>query len=190
MKKLGGELARLSRAIGSADDASRLARRAAEVQAMFKDAIQHIYKQNASYVLDHVNAVYIKREKRPGSQDDSDTFKALYVYMDDGNFRSDVHSQQHFILLLLRERYGEEIELFKTYPSRMGMKSRHPYAEAAEEMREQARRTRSIPLTEHELGEVEALAERIEDPMLRRKFTRAAVADREWKKAESAGQNG
>lgn len=184
MRKLGSEVSLLSMRLGNADPNARVARRAAEVQAMFKEAIEHIYKENAGYVLDHVNAVYIKREQRPGSEDENDCYKALYIYMDDGNFRSDVHSQQHFILLWLKEKHGEDIEVFKTYPSRMGMKDRHPYAEAAAEMKESKARTRSIPLDEEEMAETCAQGERIENERLRDAFMKAAVVDKEWKKGE------
>lgn len=179
MKRLGGEVARITGALGSRNDEARIARRAAEVQTMFKAALEHIYKDKARFVLDHVNAVYIKREERGES-----TFKALYVYMDDGNFRSDVHSQQHFIMLFLRERYGEDIELFKTYPSRMGMKNRHPYAPSAEELAQMERVRPSIPLDERERAALDEMASVIEDPRLRRRFTAAARADKEWKKGE------
>lgn len=181
MKRLGGEIARVTGAWGSKSDAARIARRAAEVQAMFKAALEHIYKDKACFVLDHVNAVYIKKEERAGS-----VFKALYVYMDDGNFRSDVHSQQHFIVLFLRERYGEEIELFKTYPSRMGMKNRHPYASSSEELARLERVRPSIPLDERECAALDEMAAVIEEPRLRRRFIAAARADKEWKKGEHA----
>lgn len=184
MKKIGGELSALSAYLGNAGSNARIARRAAEVHAMFKDALEHVYKEAAPYVLDHVNAVYIKNEKRPGAQTEEDSYKALYVYMDDGNFRSDVHSQQHFILLWLKEKYGEDIEVFKAYPSRMGMKERHPYAQASAEARERQRRARSIPLSDDEMAEVEAQGELIEDPRLKEAFIKASITDKEWKKGE------
>lgn len=179
MKRLGGEIARVTGAWGSKDDASRIARRAAEVQSMFKAALEHLYKEKAGFVLEHVNAVYIKKE-----QHGERSFKALYVYMDDGNFRSDVHSQQHFIMLFLKDRYGEDIELFKTYPSRMGMKNRHPYASFSEDAAALASAKPSVPLSEGEVEELERLAAVIEDACLRKRFSAAAKADKEWKKGE------
>lgn len=184
MKKIGGEISLLSSRLANADQNARIARRAAEVRAMFKDALEHIYKEHAAYVLEHVNAVYIKNEKRPASQDEGDTYKALYIYMDDGNFRSDVHSQQHFILLWLKEKYGEDIEVFKTYPSRMGMKERHPYAEVVAELKESSRRIPSVPLNEEEMAQTLAQVDAIEDPRLKEAFFKAAVTDKEWKKGE------
>ena len=184
MKKIGGELSYLSARLGGSDSDARIARRTAEVQAMFKDALEHIYKEHAAFVLEHVNAVYIKNEKRSGAESEGDTYKALYIYMDDGNFRSDVHSQQHFILLWLKEKYGEDIEVFKTYPSRMGMKERHPYAQAVAVLKESHHWIPSIPLSEDEMAETLKQVEVIEDPRLKEAFLKAAVKDKEWKKGE------
>lgn len=181
MRNLKGELSRLTYAMTSSDDASRIAHRTAQVHAMFKEAIEHIYKANAHYVLEHVNAVYIKREE--GSQR-----KALYVYMDDGNFRSDVHSQQHFILLFIKNRYGEDIEVFKTFPSRMGMKDRRPYADVVEKMQGKKQVSTSIPLSESELSEVSRQGSLIEDERVKKAFMRASQADKEWKKGEQQFQ--
>lgn len=177
MKNLKGELSRLTYAISSSDDVSRVAHRTAQVHAMFKEAIEYVYKANAHYVLEHVNAVYIKKEEGSGR-------KALYVYMDDVNFRSDVHSQQHFILLMIKNRFGEDIDVFKTYPSRMGMKERHPYAEHVEKTRGKGQVASSVPLTEKEMEEVEIQGSLIEDERVKKAFIRASKADKEWKKGE------
>jgi len=184
MRTLGSELHALSMRLGNADSNARIARRAAEVQAMFKDALEHVYRESAPYVLDHVNAVYIKNEMRTGAQEGEGGYKALYVYMDDGNFRSDVHSQQHFILLWLKERYGEDIEVFKTFPSRMGMKERHPYARISAQAREKQGKAPSIALSDDEMEEVKAQGELIEDPRLKEAFIKASITDKEWKKGE------
>ena len=97
MARIGKEMARLFSSLPT-DEKTLIARRAAEVRTMWKDAIEYVYKENAPYVLDHVNAVYIKEEEG---------IRSLYVYMDDGNFRSDVHCRQHLIMLRLHERFGE-----------------------------------------------------------------------------------
>ena len=81
--RIGKEMARLFSSLPT-DEKTLIARRAAEVRTMWKDAIEYVYKENAPYVLDHVNAVYIKEEEG---------IRSLYVYMDDGNFRSDVHCE-------------------------------------------------------------------------------------------------
>lgn len=184
MRKISGELYALSARLGNSDSNARIARRAAEVHAMLKDALEHVYRENAPYVLDHVNAVYIKNEKKPGCREGEGNYKALYIYMDDGNYRSDVHSQQHFILLWLKERYGEDIDVFKTLPSRMGMKERHPYAQIAAHAREKQGRLPSVPLNAEEMEEVRAQGDLIEDPRLKEAFIKASTTDKEWKKGE------
>ena len=99
MARIGKEMARLFSSLPT-DEKTLIARRAAEVRTMWKDAIEYVYKENAPYVLDHVNAVYIKEEEG---------IRSLYVYMDDGNFRSDVHCRQHLIRLSLTLSFPRSI---------------------------------------------------------------------------------
>ena len=56
MARIGKEMARLFSSLPT-DEKTLIARRAAEVRTMWKDAIEYVYKENAPYVLDHVNAV-------------------------------------------------------------------------------------------------------------------------------------
>lgn len=177
MKKLGAELSRISERFPT-DEKTLIARRAAKVQSMWKDAIEHVYKDMAPYVLEHVNAVYIK---------DDNGVRTLMAYLDDGDFRSDVHCRQHLIMLRMKERFGEEVEVFKTFPSRFDMRKRHPFAvERGSVSRETYP---SVPLSGDELAEVDNACAPIENLALRRALSRAMVADREWKKGE-ARQNG
>lgn len=177
MKRLGQELERMSSRFPT-DEKTLIARRAAKVQAMWKDSIEHVYKDVAPYVLEHVNAVYIK---------DEDGVRTLMVYMDDGDFRSDVHCRQHLILLRMKERFGEEVEAFKTFPSRFDMRKRHPFAREEDVVSRET--TKSVPLSDKERAEVDSACAPIEDATLRRALARAMTADREWKKGE-AKENG
>ena len=171
MANIGKEMARLMGSLPT-DEKTLIARRAAEVRTMWKDAIEYVYKENAPYVLEHVNAVYIKEEEG---------IRSLYVYMDDGNFRSDVHCRQHLIILRLHERFGERIDEFKTYPSRFDMRKRHPYRE---ECGRKEVTSRVVPLLPAELFEVEQTVSSVEDEAVRRALEKAMVTDREWKKSE------
>lgn len=171
MKKLSGELELLAGRLPD-DDQARIARRAAKVQAMWKDAIEHVYKDVAPYVLEHVNAVYVKEENGT---------RSLMVYMDDGDFRSDVHCRQHLILLYLKQRYGEEIREFKTFPARFDMRKRHPYKVEEAPLRE---KVKSVPLTDKEKAQVAQACAPIDNLALRRALEKAMTADREWKKGE------
>ncbi|WP_165052719.1 MULTISPECIES: hypothetical protein [unclassified Adlercreutzia] len=189
MRKLGSELSAVTGGLSSTDQAARIARRAAQVQAMFKAAIEHIYKENARYVLEHVNAVYIKKEP-VGAPEAGKTVRSLLIYMDDGSFRSDVHSRQHLIMLLLKERYGEEIEVFKTFPSRFNMRNRHPYASREQDERANAPASAAppLPLTEHERARVSRASAGIEDPRLRARFEHAMEASLCQEKGEKAAK--
>lgn len=171
MKKLSGELDLLAGRFPT-DEKTLIARRAVKVQAMWKDAVEHVYKDVAPYVLEHVNAVYVKAE---------DEVRTLIVYMDDPDFRADVHCRQHLIMLRMQERYGERIDAFKTLPSRFDMKKRHPYKEGASKARSQVK---SVPLTAAERDEVDRVCAPIENQALRRALEKAMTTDREWKKGE------
>lgn len=195
MRTLSSELSAVTGALSSADQAARIARRAAQVQAMFKDAIEHIYKENACYVLEHVNAVYIKKEPI-GGPESGKTVRTLMIYMDDSSFRSDVHSRQHLIMLLLKERYGEDIEAFKTFPSRFNMRNRHPYASrervdfasASSAASASASSAQPLPLTESERARVQRAAAAIEDSHLRARFERAMETSMSQEKGERAAK--
>ncbi|WP_165042852.1 hypothetical protein [Adlercreutzia sp. ZJ138] len=52
--------------------------------------------------------------------------KQLIVYSDDSMVRSDLDARQEFLKMKLRES-GEYIERFKILPSKMDMRSRHPF---------------------------------------------------------------
>lgn len=193
MEHLGNVLMHEKRRLQALDPEGRLARRIAEVNAMFKDAVEHLYKENASLVLAHVNAVYIKYENDAPSKDSAEGEenketrgrKMLMVYMDDGSFRSDIHSQQHFILLWLKKNYGEDIEIFKTFPSRFGMRNRHPFGDR-DSLKASEKPAIPIPLTFEEKASALQLASKVEDPNLREVFLRAMVAEKELEKGENA----
>ena len=169
---IGKELAQLLTTLPT-DEKTLIARRAAKVRTMWKDAVEYVYKENAPYVLEHVNAVYIKEE---------DGVRSLYVYMDDGNFRADVHCRQHLIMLRLHERFGERIDVFKTYPSRFDMRKRHPYRD---ELKGEAKPMRSVPLSPEERADVARTVATVEDLQVRRALEKAMAADKEWKKGET-----
>lgn len=176
MKKLGFEVRRVTSGLAARDDSSRVARRAAEVQALWKDALQQLYKENAPYMLQHTNAVYIKKEN--GS-------KHLIVYMDDGAARSDIHCQQHFILTWLQEMHGEKVDVFKILPSRFDMRNRHPYETTEDKTAESPRKTTLRALSEKEKEEVERVSSTVENESVRRALRKAMSAEMAWKKPEN-----
>ena len=168
--RLGDEIRSQANQLARGNDASRLARRIAEVHAMFADAAQALYHENAPEVLSHVNAVYIKNESGQ---------KTLSLYIDDGSFRWDLYNQQHFLMLWLKERHGEQIDVVKTYPSRLGMRDRHPFktANSLDDQRKVAKKT----ITQGEREHIEKTAQSIADPWLKRRFIEAMTASLEIK---------
>ena len=64
MARIGKEMVRLFSSLPT-DEKTLIARRAAEVRTMWKDAIEYVYKENAPYVLDHVNCLYKRRRRNP-----------------------------------------------------------------------------------------------------------------------------
>lgn len=187
MKKLNSELFAVTGSLPSADKAARIARRAARVQSMFKEAVEHIYKENAPYVLAHVNAVYIKDEP-VGAVDEGNTVRTLMVYMDDGNFRSDVYSRQHLIMLLLHERFGEKVEVFKAFPSRFNMRTRHPYASVDSSSGSSAAPCARVALDGEERARALRVGELIEDTRVRASFLKAMTTSLECEKGEKAAK--
>lgn len=187
MKKLNSELFAVTGSLPSADKAARIARRAARVQSMFKEAVEHIYKENAPYVLAHVNAVYIKDEP-VGAVDEGNTVRTLMVYMDDGNFRSDVYSRQHLIMLLLHERFGEKVEVFKAFPSRFNMRTRHPYASVDSSSGSLAAPCVRVALDGEEQARALRVGELIDDARVRASFLKAMTTSLECEKGEKAAK--
>ena len=181
MKKLSAELKKVSSRLNGKDDSSRLARRVAEVHALWKDAVEQLYKGNTPYVLKHTNGVCIKKENG---------LTYLTVYMDDGGVRSDVHCQQHFILTWIEQVHGEKIDVFKTLPARFDMRNRHPYLEGMESSGDSCAsgakgRKSQETLSPQEEKKVLDTASSIEDPRLRHALEKAMSADLTWKKQES-----
>ena len=210
MKKLSQELTAFQRDFQKGpDDMARIAYRASQVQQEFKEAIEHLYREHAPLVLSHVNAVYIldgnpaedgairKGIRTQSRQKQSSPEKTLVVYLDDGSFRADIHSQQHFIMLWLNERYGEGIEHFKAYPSRMGMRKKHPYGTDDRSDSEPRYGTwlhggdagpRLRPeevLSAEELRRIDDQSARIENERLKTAYRKAALADQAWKKHQA-----
>ena len=171
LRSLKSMLPAIQRGFGM-KDTDRVAARAAEVRAMFKDAIFHSYHGAAPTVLAHVNAVYILTEKEQG-----ENITKLVVYMDDANFRSDLLARQYFILLWLKERYGQVVDEFKAYSSRASMRRRHAYDVSDETSVDAALEDKGVtlrPLTDDDERELASWGLKIEDVSLRSAFLKAA----------------
>lgn len=215
MKKIGAGVKELMAALGGADDVARKAARAAEVNVVWRNAVEAVYGDAAALVLSHVNAVYILDADAvvAGSRDGSSRARPtpeastcqplqakkqrpaagaqLVVYSDDSLIRSDIDARQEFLKMRLREQ-GEHVETFKILPSRFDMKARHPFA-AAEGDAHPAPTPRlgdgeplSEPLSPQQLEQLKQQALQVENPSVRNALLKAIDADMKRKSTRDA----
>lgn len=215
MKKIGSGVKELMAALGGTDDVSRKAARAAEVNVVWRNAVEAVYGDAASLVLSHVNAVYILDADAvvAGSRDGSSRARPapeagtcrppqskkhhqaggaqLVVYSDDSLIRSDIDARQEFLKMRLREQ-GEHVETFKILPSRFDMKARHPFAakEGIERTEAGSRpgvdEAPSEPLTPQQREQLEQQALQVENPSVRSALLKAIDADMKRKSTRDA----
>lgn len=189
MKKIGQGLNELMASLGVGDEGSAKARRAALVNVMWRNAVEAVYKEASSMVLDHINAVYIMRA---ADIDDArvadrvtDGGTVLVVYSDDSLIRSDLDARQEFLKMKINEQ-GERVEAFCIKPSRFDMKARHPFSRQGESRNTAKVRSLSTsrkihPLTVEQIDELEARVSVVEDPTVRKALIKAMTADMQRK---------
>lgn len=180
MRRLSAGLDALLGSLGADDEASRRAQRAAQVETMWRQAVEKVYKDAAQLVLDHVNAVYIMAEEGAPA----DAPKTMTVYVDDSTIKSDLDARQEFLKLFLLEQ-GEPIGRFRLLSPRFDMRGRHPFrssdGEGGAPVAAQAYSLAFRPLTDGEREEVEATTSRIEDDSVRTALKKAMTAHLESK---------
>lgn len=189
MKKIGQGLNELMASLGVGDEGSAKARRAALVNVMWRNAVEAVYKEASSMVLDHINAVYIMRA---ADIDDArvadrvtDGGTVLVVYSDDSLIRSDLDARQEFLKMKINEQ-GERVEAFCIKPSRFDMKARHPFSRQGEtrntaKVRSLSTSRKIHPLTVEQIDELEARVSVVEDPTVRKALIKAMTADMQRK---------
>lgn len=173
MKRLGPNLdVLISKLSGNADQA-KINYRAHQVRQRYRTALESVYKEQAALFLAHTNNVYIMVK---------DGVKTLIVYVDDSIFAAELNAQRELIKLKLLELTSEEVEEFLILVSRGKYKQNHPYisSQPAENQHEVTRK----PLTKEQRALVRSVADRIENPHLRKKVEKAMTADLERKDAQ------
>lgn len=120
------------------DDEAKKVYRTTKVINMFKQAIDHVYKDAAFLILQNINAVYIlqereKGQKRHASKDDK-LEKRLIIYTCDSMVYADLDSRQEFIKMWFNT-HGEHIDKFELVSSKFGMRKRFPYKDEVFEMK-------------------------------------------------------
>lgn len=169
--------------------AAREMRRAA-VNDVWASSVHAVFKEAASFILEHVNAVYVmsaeqgakvRRFDRPADvQGGNPGGNVLVVYSDDSMVRSELDARQELLKMKFRER-GERIASLKIIPSTGGMRARRPFAKndvpsACESPFD------ALARDSHTCGEglceqrARELAEVIENPAVRKAATRAMTA--------------
>lgn len=140
MADLGSGLQQLLRSLGAAGAQAARSQRVAEVHVRWKCAVEAVYRDSASLVLDHTNGVYIMK---PEQANDPMAARVpagktlLVVYCDDAMIRSDIDARQEMLKIRLNEQ-GEHVALFSIKPARFDMKARHPFREEAARAAQQA----------------------------------------------------
>ncbi|MDO5117796.1 MAG: hypothetical protein Q4D34_04845 [Eggerthellaceae bacterium] len=157
-------------------EAAQKMRRALIVQGLFRQAIEQVYKDKASYVLSHINAVYIMKN-------DDTTDKELIIYADDSLIRADLDARQEFIKVALFAQ-GEEIRTARFIASRGNMKKHHPFVEIEDIEYDNPQYLVYFTQTHHPLDDeqqaaVEAATDLIEDQRVAQSFSKAMRANLE-----------
>lgn len=120
----------LIHSLDNGDEESKKIYRAAKVQNMFKQAIQHVYKDSAFLILQSINAVYFLKERdkgmlkeaRPGAK----LVNRLAIYTCDSMVYADLDSRQEIIKHWFNN-HNERVDKLELYSSKFNMRKRFPY---------------------------------------------------------------
>lgn len=119
----------------NADAAKEL--RIAQNNQRFKNAVIRTWSENpdvAAYLLAHVNALYVAKDKAPrkGRGKDKDPV-VLGVYLDNSHARSEINARRELLKLALAQE-GMHVDEVRDHPAMYDMKDRHLYPDAVERM--------------------------------------------------------
>ena len=171
MADLGSGLRQLLQSLGASGAQAARSQRVAEVHVRWKCAVEAVYRDSASLVLDHTNGVYIMK---PEQANDPMAARVpagktlLVVYCDDAMIRSDIDARQEMLKIRLNEQ-GEHVALFSIKPARFDMKARHPF-------REEAARTPEPLISSEAAARLREQAAGVEDKRLRESILKALEA--------------
>ena len=181
MADLGSGLQQLLRSLGAAGAQAARSQRVAEVHVRWKCAVEAVYRDSASLVLDHTNGVYIMKPEQangPMAARVPAGKTLLVVYCDDAMIRSDIDARQEMLKIRLNEQ-GEHVALFSIKPARFDMKARHPFREEAARAAQQAARAAHAPdplISPEAAARLREQAEGVEDKRLRESILKALEA--------------
>lgn len=173
MKKLGYDLELMIAQLSGDDERARVNLRARQVRDRYKQAVEKVYRDQATLFLAHTNNVYIMNK---------DGVRTLIVYVDESIFAAELNAQRELIKLKLLELFGEDIEQFEIYVSRGDYKKNHPYLASGEEA---SKPLVVKPLDDDTRKQVLETASIVEDERLRTALQNAMTADFQLKNAEN-----
>ena len=110
--------------LAAGDSKLRVATRARQVLARYRQTIEKVYRSNAPLFLEHTNSVYIMNKNG---------VKTLIVYMDESIYAAELNAQRELIRLHMHQMFGEDIQEFEIHVSRGSYKSKHPYKDESSE---------------------------------------------------------
>ena len=171
MADLGSGLRQLLQSLGASGAQAARSQRVAEVHVRWKCAVEAVYRDSASLVLDHTNGVYIMKPEQA-----NDPMAA--VYCDDAMIRSDIDARQEMLKIRLNEQ-GEHVALFSIKPARFDMKARHPFREEAVRAAQQAAQAARTPeplISSEAAARLREQAAGVEDKRLRESILKALEA--------------
>ena len=173
MKKFGTDLELYLAALSGDDEQARINLRAHQVRDRYKQALERVYKQQATLFLAHTNNVYIMVKSG---------MKTLIVYVDESIFAAELNAQRELIKLKLLELFGEEIEQFEIHVSRGDYKKNHPYVVA--ESASTKEHVATQPLDEDERNRVLETVSGIESENVRKALESAMETNLKLQKIE------
>lgn len=132
MARLSTEIAFILNELSN--DAGRMMR-IEHMRQAFARAIRRLWANNPEtvrFILSHINAVYIRKDDKPRKGPDKDKpFYVCEVYSDDSAVRAELDNWRQILEMNLHEQ-GLLFDEFRIFPSKFGMKERHPYEKLLE----------------------------------------------------------
>ena len=146
---------------GSADEVRKQVK-AAQIEEIYKNAVQSVFGNAAYLVLKHTNAVYCFTEKE---------ITQFIIYANDSSIRSSLDARQELLKIALFKQ-GLQFSQFKVLLAKKSIKDRHPF----EKMAQSAKTPVFRKVTEQELQQVDNLVASIEDSGVRESLKQAVIS--------------
>ena len=156
-----GIFAAVEELYGSADEVCKQVK-AAQIEEMYKSAVQSVFGNAAYLVLKHTNAVYCFTEKE---------ITQFIVYANDSSIRSSLDARQELLKIALYKQ-GLQFSQFKVLPAKKSIKDRHPF----EKMTQSAKTPVFRNVSEQELQQVDNLVASVEDLSVREALKQAVIS--------------